>query len=82
MAEALALARKADAAGMQVVAHAIGDGAMEEMLDIIETLNAPRGGANPLRHGVVHCQVTAPGQWDRLAALGRGRAGAAHLPRL
>lgn len=72
MAEALALARKADAAGMQVVAHAIGDGAMEEMLDIIETLNAPRGGANPLRHGVVHCQVTAPGQWDRLAALGAG----------
>lgn len=72
MAEALALARKADAAGMQVVAHAIGDGAMEEMLDIIETLNAPRGGANPLRHGVVHCQVTTPGQWDRLAALGAG----------
>ena len=72
MAEALALARKADAAGMQVVAHAIGDGAMEEMLDIIETLNAPRGGANPLRHGVVHCQVAAPGQWDRLAALGAG----------
>lgn len=72
MAEALALACKADAAGMQVVAHAIGDGAMEEMLDIIETLNAPRGGANPLRHGVVHCQVTAPGQWDRLAALGAG----------
>lgn len=72
MAEALALARKADAVGMQVVAHAIGDGAMEEMLDIIETLNAPRGGANPLRHGVVHCQVTAPGQWDRLAALGAG----------
>ena len=72
MAEALALARKADAAGMQVVAHAIGDGAMEEMLDIIETLNAPRGGANPLRHGVVHFQVTAPGQWDRLAALGAG----------
>ena len=72
MAEALALACKADAAGMQVVAHAIGDGAMEEMLDIIETLNAPRGGANPLRHGVEHCQVTAPGQWDRLAALGAG----------
>lgn len=72
MAEALALARKADAAGMQVVAHAIGDGAMEEMLDIIEALNAPCGGANPLRHGVVHCQVTAPGQWDRLAALGAG----------
>ena len=72
MAEALALARKADAAGMQVVAHAIGDGAMEEMLDIIETLNAPRGGANPLRHGVVHCQVTTPGQWNRLAALGAG----------
>lgn len=72
MTEALALARKADAAGMQVVAHAIGDGAMEEMLDIIETLNAPRGGANPLRHGVVHCQVTTPGQWDRLAALGAG----------
>lgn len=69
---ALELARLADAAGMQVIGHAIGDGAVEEMLDIIAALNAPRGGANPLRHGVVHCQITAPGQWARLAALGAG----------
>ena len=70
--DALALARLADAAGMQVIAHAIGDAAMDEMLTVIETLNAPRGGANPLRHGVVHCQITTPDQWDRLAALGAG----------
>lgn len=67
---ALTMARMADAAGKQVVAHAIGDAAVDEMLDIIETL-APDG-RNPHRHGVVHCQITTRDQWDRFAALQAG----------
>lgn len=66
------MAKLADGAGMQVIAHAIGDAAMEEMLDVIEAVNAAHGGANPHRHGVVHCQVTTPGQWERLARLDAG----------
>lgn len=68
--QALAMARLADGQGMQVIAHAIGDAAVEEILDIIAAL-CPDG-RNPLRHGVVHCQVTTRDQWDRFAALGAG----------
>ena len=70
--KAVGMAKLADGAGMQVIAHAIGDAAMEEMLDVIEAVNAAHGGANPHRHGVVHCQVTTPGQWERLARLDAG----------
>ncbi|WP_295474552.1 amidohydrolase [uncultured Subdoligranulum sp.] len=72
---AMALASMADSAGMQVIAHAIGDAAMEEILAILQALAVRRpqdGPPNPLRHGVVHCQVTTPDQWDRLAALEAG----------
>lgn len=72
---ALTMARMADEAGMQVVAHAIGDAAVEEMLNVIEAL-CPNG-ENPRRHGVVHCQITSRDQWDRFAAL---RAGAMVQP--
>jgi predicted amidohydrolase YtcJ len=41
--------------GMQVVAHAIGDGAMENVLNAYEKV-ADRGKA--LRHGIIHCQIT------------------------
>lgn len=67
---ALTMARMADEAGMQVVAHAIGDAAVDEMLNVIEAL-CP-GGENPRRHGVVHCQITTRDQWDRFAALHAG----------
>lgn len=67
---ALTMARMADAAGMQVVAHAIGDAAVDEMLNVIEAL-CPDG-SNPHRHGVVHCQITTRDQWDRFAALHAG----------
>lgn len=68
--KALTMARMADAAGMQVVAHAIGDAAVEEMLDVIQALSPD--GSNPHRHGVVHCQITTRDQWDRFAALHAG----------
>jgi predicted amidohydrolase YtcJ len=41
--------------GMQVVAHAIGDGAMENVLNAyakVETFG------KALRHGIIHCQIT------------------------
>lgn len=42
--------------GCQVVTHAIGDGAIEEVLNGYDTVC--ENGENPLRMGVVHCQIT------------------------
>ena len=52
----LQFCRMAQDAGMQVVTHAIGDDAISRTLDAYESVNQP--GENPLRHGVVHCQIT------------------------
>jgi predicted amidohydrolase YtcJ len=41
--------------GMQVVAHAIGDGAMDNVLNAYAKV-ADRG--RMLRHGIIHCQIT------------------------
>ncbi len=41
---------------MQVVTHCIGDKAIEMMLDGFATVI--ENGQNPLRHGIVHCQIT------------------------
>lgn len=51
-----ALVQMADAHGSQVVAHAIGDAAITQMLDSYETVVA--NGENAHRHGVVHVQIT------------------------
>ncbi len=51
-----AMVQLAAANGCQVVTHAIGDGAIEEVLNGYDTVC--RSGENPLRHGVVHCQIT------------------------
>ncbi len=48
--------RLARDAGMQVITHAIGDDAISRTLDAYDSVNLP--GENPLRHGVVHCQIT------------------------
>ncbi len=42
--------------GFQIAAHAIGDGAMELYLNILESLEEDLG---TRRHGIVHCQITA-----------------------
>lgn len=42
--------------GIQIITHAIGDGAIEACVDMYEDLN--QGGPNPLRHSIVHCQIT------------------------
>ncbi len=46
----------ADAANMQVVTHVIGDKAVEDTVSSYEKVS--RGGKNPLRHGLIHCQIT------------------------
>lgn len=43
--------------GFGVVAHAIGDQAVENMLNAFDR-HAPGDGSNPLRNGVVHIQIT------------------------
>ncbi|MDD4849854.1 MAG: amidohydrolase [Gemmiger sp.] len=65
-ADALAMARLANAHGLTVVAHAIGDAAIAQMLAVYRQVG-PAG--NPLRNGIIHCQITTPGQWAEFAAL-------------
>ncbi|MCQ2566676.1 MAG: amidohydrolase [Clostridia bacterium] len=43
-------------AGMQIITHSIGDGAIEKMINSYEKVGAT--GVNPLRHAIVHCQIT------------------------
>lgn len=52
--------------GIQVVTHAIGDGAVESVINC-----AARGyvnGRNELRHAINHCQITDRGLLDRIVA--------------
>lgn len=59
---------RAAEAGMQVVVHAIGDGAIEEMIDAYA--NTYKDGdepKNPLRHQLIHCQITDRKLLERIA---------------
>lgn len=46
----------ADKAGMQVVTHVIGDQAVKDTIKCYEAVF--RDGKNPLRHELIHCQIT------------------------
>ena len=59
------LVARATAAGLQVAAHAIGDGAIEAMCDAVEASH----GAH-MRHRVEHCTICPPDLQARLASLG------------
>src|SRR5439155_23576860 len=50
-----ALVKRASDAGLQVAAHAIGDGAIEAMLDAVEAAGPPG-----TRHRVEHCTICPP----------------------
>jgi predicted amidohydrolase YtcJ len=63
--ELKAVVARASAAGLQVAAHAIGDGAIEAMCDAVES-----AGATHLRHRVEHCTICPPDLQARLAKLG------------
>lgn len=52
---------------LQVITHVIGDGAMKETLDIYERFLSQD--QNPLRHGLVHCQITDLPLLERIAKL-------------
>lgn len=61
------LCNLATANNVQVVTHAIGDGAIESVINAYE--NTMVDGKNPLRHGIVHCQITSREQLERIAKL-------------
>jgi predicted amidohydrolase YtcJ len=63
--ELRALVDRASRAGLQVAAHAIGDGAIEAMCDAVEA-----AGAKGLRHRVEHCTICPADLQARLAKLG------------
>ena len=66
-AELETLARVVDAAGLQLMVHAIGDAALDRALDALEPL--VRDG-NPFKHRLEHVEVTPPDVVDRLARSG------------
>jgi predicted amidohydrolase YtcJ len=51
-----ALIKKAHENHLPVAVHAIGDGGIDAVLAGFEGVT--RGGRNPLRHGVLHCQIS------------------------
>jgi len=59
-----AVVKRASDAGLQVAAHAIGDGAIEAMCDAVEA-----AGARGMRHRVEHCTICPPDLRRRLAGL-------------
>ena len=59
----------ADAAGLQVAQHAIGDYASEIALDAIENAIVVNGD-RPRRHRIEHLEYAAPGTAERMARLG------------
>jgi len=63
-AELRELVGAASRAGLQVAAHAIGDGAIAAMCDAVEA-----AGAVALRHRVEHCTICPPDLQRRLARL-------------
>jgi predicted amidohydrolase YtcJ len=63
------LVQAADAAGLQVILHAIGDAANRQALDAFERA-ARANGARPRRHRIEHAQVLDPREIRRFRELG------------
>ena len=57
-----------DAAGFQVMVHAIGDGTVRATLDGFEQVISKRGG-NDLRHHIDHCTLIHPDDFKRFVEL-------------
>ena len=57
--------RIADENGIQVVTHVIGDRAVEDMIGAYEKVL--HEGKNPLRHCLIHCQITDRPMLERIA---------------
>ena len=71
----------ANAHGMQVAIHAIGDACLDQVLDAVELALREHPRADH-RHGVVHCQASRPDQLERIRAAEHARLRPVHLPRL
>jgi len=55
---------------IRVVTHAIGDGAVESVINAYEnTIKGAKNKDNHLRHGIVHCQISNINQLKRIAQL-------------
>ena len=65
MDEVIAMAHNA---GMQVACHAIGDSAIEQVINSIE--KAVKANNKQMRHRVVHCQIANPELFKRMVKLG------------
>lgn len=59
-----AFCKIADEAGIQVVTHVIGDKAIEDVIGNYE--HVMHDGKNPLRHALVHCQITDRPMLERI----------------
>jgi hypothetical protein len=66
--ELLSLVKRADAAGLQVAIHAIGDRANTALLDVYEQVAGPASAARRFR--IEHAQHVRPGDFARFAQLG------------
>ena len=54
--------------GMQVACHAIGDSAIEQVINSFE--KAMKANNKPMRHRIVHCQIANSDIFNRMAKLG------------
>ena len=69
-AELAAAARRAEAAGLAVMIHAIGDRAAREVISLFASLQKQRyGPPPPVAHRIEHVQTIHPDDLPRLAAL-------------
>ncbi|WP_373077407.1 amidohydrolase [Fusobacterium varium] len=59
------LCKAADEHGMQVVTHVIGDAATNSVMKTYEKLI--KDGKNPLRHTLIHCQITNKAMLENIA---------------
>ncbi len=60
------IAKQIDAAGKQIIIHAIGDKAVSEVLDLFESLPNTKA----LRHRIEHAQHVQPAEYDRFGRIG------------
>jgi Predicted metal-dependent hydrolase with the TIM-barrel fold len=63
-AELDAFCAAADRLNIQVMCHCIGDGAVDSLLTRYEKVL--RDGKNPLRHGIIHCQIMDKEMMERI----------------
>jgi predicted amidohydrolase YtcJ len=63
-----AAVKDGDGRGFQVIIHAIGDAAADQVLTSFEIVTSP--GHNPRRHGLVHCEVMNEALLERMARNG------------